>query len=235
MELREAGQASKITDNLMGAGYRGYSIYAQNFGGLLVASNNIFPRGTSSVHFSGVLRSSITGNRFHSFYPGMLVFENNCTENLVSSNHFLRDHEPWPPMQGYDNGLEDDYGLLRIEGTNNSIIANHISETIDTKYLKPEGCVPSIIHLVSGTGNYIASNHIVATTQNTQEKAAGEDSCFDAQVGALLSVSELQELPVIAVLVEEESVKNVVLDTGRDSQIRMDRSKNVCRGIPELM
>lgn len=235
VELREAGQASKITDNLMGAGYRGYSIYAQNFGGLLVASNNIFPRGTSSVHFSGVLRSSITGNRFHSFYPGMLVFENNCTENMVSSNHFLRDHEPWPPMQGYDNGLEDDYGLLRIEGTNNSIIANHISETIDTKYLKPEGCVPSIIHLVSGTGNYIASNHIVATTQNTQEKAAGEDSCFDAQVGALLSVSELQELPVIAVLVEKESVKNVVLDTGRDSQIRMDRSKNVCRGIPELM
>jgi inulin fructotransferase (DFA-I-forming) len=33
IELRGAGQASKITDNLIGAGYKGYSIYAQNFGG----------------------------------------------------------------------------------------------------------------------------------------------------------------------------------------------------------
>lgn len=50
IELRGWGQASKITDNLMGAGYKGYSIYAQNFGGLLIASNNVFPRGKSSVH-----------------------------------------------------------------------------------------------------------------------------------------------------------------------------------------
>lgn len=45
VELRGAGQASKITDNLMGAGYRGYTIFAENFGGLLITSNNIFPRG----------------------------------------------------------------------------------------------------------------------------------------------------------------------------------------------
>ena len=75
IELRGSGQASKITDNLIGAGYKGYSIYAQNFGGLLITSNNIFPRGASSVHFVGVVRSSITSNRFHSFYPGMLVFQ----------------------------------------------------------------------------------------------------------------------------------------------------------------
>ena len=42
-ELRGWGQASKITDNLMGAGYKGYSIFAQNFGGLLINANNIFP------------------------------------------------------------------------------------------------------------------------------------------------------------------------------------------------
>lgn len=74
----------------------------------------------------------------------------------------------------------------------------------------------------------------MATTQHTQVEKDGEASCFDAQVGALLSVNELQELPVIAVLAEKKSVKNVVLDTGRESQIEMDRSKNVCRGIPEL-
>ena len=73
---------------------------AQNFGGLLITANNIFPRGRSSVHFENVARSVITGNRFHSFYPGMLVFEGNCSENMVSSNHFLRDSEPWAPFIG---------------------------------------------------------------------------------------------------------------------------------------
>ncbi|MEI2990457.1 MAG: NosD domain-containing protein [Blautia faecicola] len=114
IELRGWGQASKITDNLMGAGYKGYSIFAENFGGLLITANNIFPRGTSSVHFRNVARSIITANRFHSFYPGMLVFEGNSSENMVSLNHFLRDNEPWAPMLEYDNGLDDFYTGHRI-------------------------------------------------------------------------------------------------------------------------
>lgn len=66
IELRGWGQASKITDNLIGAGFKGYSIYAENHGGLLIAANNVFPRGGSSIHLEGVTRSSITGNRLHS-------------------------------------------------------------------------------------------------------------------------------------------------------------------------
>ena len=60
IELRGWGQASKITDNLIGAGFKGHSIYAENHGGLLITANNIFPRGASSVHLSGVTRSSVT-------------------------------------------------------------------------------------------------------------------------------------------------------------------------------
>lgn len=235
IELRSYGQASKITDNLIGAGYNGYSIYAQNFGGLLVTANNVFPRGTSSVHFSGVVRSSVTSNRFHSFYPGMLVFEGNCSENLIASNHFLRDHEPWPPMFGVDNGLDDGFGLLRIEGNNNSIIANHISETIDRQYLRPEGIVPVIIRLVRGTGNYIASNHIVATTQSAVEEDESSDSsaaCFSAQVGALLTADRLKALEVIAVQIEAASSGNTVLDTAADSEVIIDRSVNAFRPLP---
>lgn len=231
VELRGAGQASKITDNLMGAGYRGHSIYAENFGGLLVASNNIFPRGRSIVHFRGVLRSSVTANRFHSFYPGMLIFED-CRENLVSSNHFLRDHEPWPPMQGYDNGLNDDYGLIHIEGSCNSVISNHISETIEMQYLKPAGIKPVVIRLVSGTENYVACNHIVATTQADKKEKEGDSSCFDAQVGALLSMNELVRLSVDAVRVDAASSNNVILDTCRESEAAMDFDANVFRGIP---
>lgn len=45
IELRGWGQASKITDNLIGAGFKGHSIYAENHGGLLVTANNVFPAG----------------------------------------------------------------------------------------------------------------------------------------------------------------------------------------------
>lgn len=232
IELRGSGQASKITDNLIGAGYKGYSIYAQNFGGLLITANNIFPRGSSSVHFDGVVRSSITSNRFHSFYPGMLVFEGNCSENLVSSNHFLRDHEPWPPMQGYDNGLDDLYGLLCINGNHNSVISNHISETIGKQYIVPSGAKPVIIHVVSGQGNYIANNHIAATTEASGSEAQAADSCFSAQVGALLTADALVPLDVTAVLVEKESMQNTILDTGSDEQAVLDRTVNAFRGTP---
>lgn len=231
IELRGWGQASKISDNLMGAGYKGYSIYAQNFGGLLITANNIFPRGTSSVHFDHVARSIITGNRFHSFYPGMLVFEGNCNENMVSSNHFLRDNEPWAPLLGYDNGLDDLYGLLHINGSNNSVIANHISESISAGAIKPLGARPVIIHIVSGRGNYISGNHIVATQRaDMQDKAS--DACFSAQVGALTSTDKLIPLDVTAVLVQNESVQNIILDSGSDSQVILNKRDNVFRAIP---
>lgn len=139
IELRGWGQASKITDNLIGAGYNGHSILAQSFGGLLISNNNVFPRGKSSVCFQNVAKSIISNNRFHSFYPGMLSLEGNCSENMISSNHFLRDNEPWKPMLDNDNGLDDSYGLLCINGNNNSIVANHISEMIQRRYIKPLG------------------------------------------------------------------------------------------------
>jgi hypothetical protein len=217
---------------LIGAGYKGYSIYAQKYGGLLVTANNIFPRGTSSVHFSGVVRSAITSNRFHSFYPGMLILQDNCSENLVSSNHLLRDHEPWAPMLAYDNGIDDLYGLLYISGNNNSIIANHISETIGTQYIKPSGAIPVIIHVVSGKGNYISNNHIVATTETSEAQDVSADSCFSVQVGTLLATDNLKALDVITVLVERESLQNTILDSGSDMQVVMDMTKNAFRATP---
>ncbi|WII81986.1 right-handed parallel beta-helix repeat-containing protein [Klebsiella pasteurii] len=234
IELRGAGQASKITDNLIGAGYKGYSIYAQNFGGLLISTNNIFPRGASSVHLSGVVRSCVTSNRFHSFYPGMLIMENNCAENLISANHFLRDREPWPPMQAYDNGRDDTYGLLYIDGSNNSIIANHISETVDVQYLKPQGIKPIVIRLVAGKGNYLANNHIVATTEASavQAQTLEEDACFAAQVSSLLTTDRLKALDAVAVLVEKRSAQNTILDSGSDNQVLMDRAVNAFRATP---
>lgn len=228
IELRGWGQASKITDNLIGAGFKGYSIYAQNFGGLLITANNVFPRGASSIYFDGVTRSSITNNRLHSFYPGMAVFRGNCSENLVSSNHFLRDHEPWTPFLGIDNGLDDLYGLLYISGNNNSVIANHFSEVINTQNIKPVGATPVIIRIVSGNGNYISNNHVVAT----EVHAKISDSCFSAQVEALLTTEASEPLTVTTVLVEKESLQNTILDSGSDAQVVMDKTVNAFRATP---
>jgi inulin fructotransferase (DFA-I-forming) len=230
IELRDWGQASKITDNMIGAGYTGHSIYAENHGGLLVTANNVFPRGESSIRLNGVTRSSVTNNRLHSFYPGMVVLEADSSENLVASNHFLRDHEPWTPFLGVDNGLDDLYGLLHIDGSNNSVIGNHFSAIIDQVSVRPVGASPTIIRVEAGAGNYIATNHVVARDVH----AATSDSCYVAQVDALLATGAAQDLAVTTVLVGNATTGNTVLDSGREEQVVVDRAVNVFRPTPSM-
>jgi len=228
VELRGWGQASKITDNLIGAGPHGHSIYAENHGGLLITANNVFPRGASTVHLHGVTRSSVTNNRLHSFYPGMVVLAAGSSENLVGSNHFLRDHEPWTPFLGVDNGADDLTGLLAIDGSGNSVIGNHFSEIIDSASVRPVGVEPVVIRLLAGSDNYVASNHVVARDVAT----AASDSCFEAQVDALLETRSSQRLRVTAVLVDPASTDNVILDSGREDEVVADRAANAVRPTP---
>ncbi|GAB3162371.1 hypothetical protein GCM10027059_14960 [Myceligenerans halotolerans] len=230
IELRGWGQASKITDNLIGAGFKGHSIYAENHGGLLITANNVFPRGASSVHLRGVTRSSVSNNRLHSFYPGMVVLESMSSENLISSNHFLRDREPWAPFLGIDNGVEDTYGLLHVSGSNNSIIGNHFSEIVDTQSIRPSGSTPVIIRVAAGSGNYVSSNHVVALDVH----AATSESCFEAQVDALLATDAADGLTVTTVTVDPASVRNTVLDSGTEAQVVVDRSANAVRATPAI-
>ena len=230
IELRGWGQASKITDNLIGAGFKGHSIYARNHGGLLITANNIFPRGASSIHLDGVTRSSVTNNRLHSFYPGMVVLAANSSENLVATNHFLRDHEPWTPFLGVDNGLDDLYGLLCVSGSNNSVVGNHFSEVIDAQGIRPAGATPVIIRLLEGAGNFVSNNHVVAMDVHS----TSSDSCFSAQVDALLTTGVSDGLAVTAVLVDPGSARNTILDSGTDAQVIADRAVNAFRATPTV-
>ncbi|WP_422935003.1 right-handed parallel beta-helix repeat-containing protein [Sinomonas sp. P47F7] len=230
IELRGWGQASKVTDNLVGAGPKGHSIYAQNHGGLLITANNVFPRGASSVRLEGVTRSSVTNNRLHSFYPGMVVLAANSSENLVATNHFLRDHEPWTPFLGVDNGLDDLNGLLRVNGSNNTVVGNHFSEIIDAQSIRPTGATPVIIRLIEGAGNFVSNNHVVGMDVNSK---SGDD-CFSAQVDALLTTQASDGLAVTAVMVDPESARNTILDSGSDAQVIADRAVNAVRGTPTI-
>ncbi|WP_247827423.1 NosD domain-containing protein [Arthrobacter antioxidans] len=230
IELRGWGQASKITDNLIGAGPKGHSIYAENHGGLLITANNVFPRGASSVHLEGVTRSSVTNNRLHSFYPGMLILAANSSENLVATNHFLRDQEPWIPFQGVDNGLDDRDGLLRISGNNNSVIGNHFSHIIDAQDIRPTGAAPVIVRLVAGAGNFVSNNHAVAL----DVRSTSSDSCFEAQVDALLTTEAADDRAVTTVMVDAGSARNTILDSGSDAQVVADRTINAVRATPTI-
>lgn len=228
IELRGWGQASKITDNLVGAGFHGRSIYAENHGGLLVTANNVFPRGASSVELVGVTRSSVTANRLHSFYPGMVRLTGRSSENLVGSNHLLRDHEPWAPFLGVDNGLDDTYGLVRVEGDDNSIIGNHVSEVVDSAQVRPAGTVPVVVRLASGSGNYVAANHVVAR----DVRSTASEDCFAAQVDALLATEGSGRLAVTTVMIDAGSAGNTVLDSGSDGEVLLDRERNGFRPTP---
>jgi inulin fructotransferase (DFA-I-forming) len=230
IELRGWGQASKITDNLIGAGPKGHSIYAQNHGGLLITANNVFPRGASSIHLEGVTRSSVTNNRLHSFYPGMVILAANSSENLVATNHFLRDHEPWTPFLGIDNGLDDLHGLLRASGSNNTVVGNHFSQIIDSHRIRPQCATPVIIRLTEGTGNFVSNNHVVAMDVSS---TSGDD-CYSAQVDALLTTEEADRLAVTAVMVDPESAQNTILDSGSDAQVIADRTLNAFRATPTI-
>jgi inulin fructotransferase (DFA-I-forming) len=228
IELRGWGQASKITDNLVGAGPKGHSIYAENHGGLLITANNVFPRGASSVHLSGVTRSSVINNRLHSFYPGMVILAENSSENLVATNHFLRDHEPWTPFLGVDNGLEDVNGLLCVSGSHNSVIGNHFSQITDSQSIRPAGATPVIMRLMAGVGNFVSNNHVVAKDVDSKTS----DSCFESQVEALLTTKASDGLAVTTVMVDSESAMNTILDSGSDGQVVADRALNAFRATP---
>jgi inulin fructotransferase (DFA-I-forming) len=162
VELIGSGQASKVTDNHIGAGYIGYSIFAEQHQGLLIAGNNIFPRGKSLIHLRNTNRSSITGNRLHGFYPGMLDSDGANKENLISGNHFRREPEPWGPMQPYNNGKDDLYGVIHLRGDGNMVTGNLFAYDVPAAKITPSGAKPTIILVASGHNNHLSNNSLVS-------------------------------------------------------------------------
>ena len=81
-----------------------------------------------------------------------------------------------------------------------------------------------------GNRNHISNNHVVATKVHSQVS----DSCFSAQVDALLTTEASKPLSVTTVLIEKESIQNTILDSGSDEQVVMDKTINAFRATPTL-
>ena len=165
VELTGAGQATIVSDNLMGAGPDGATLLAENHEGLLITGNNLFPRGRSLVELTGCNRCSVTANRFQGFSPGMMRLINNCKENLVTGNHFRRGMEGFPPFLGTSNGLDDLYGVVHIAGDNNLFSNNLIAYDVSPDRIVPLNAQPTMVLIAGGDSNVVATNHVVSNVE----------------------------------------------------------------------
>ncbi|PZE86937.1 NosD domain-containing protein [Curtobacterium sp. MCBD17_032] len=191
IELTGSGQASKVTDNHLGAGPIGFSLFAEQHNGLLVTGNNVFPRGIDSVHLKNSTRCNISANRLHSFYPGMITLEGNCKENLIGSNMFERQVETYGPFIGVGNGRPDDFGVVQVNGDGNTITGNHVTVIIPPEQVAPAGTTAAVFRVASGDQNLIGANHVISNlTLHTVVLDAGTtnshvlDSGTEAQFAA---------------------------------------------------
>jgi inulin fructotransferase (DFA-I-forming) len=81
---------------------------------------------------------------------------------------------------------------------------------------------------MAGTGNFVSNNHVVALDVHS----TSSDSCFEAQVDALLTTEASEGLAVTAVMVDSASARNTILDSGTDGQVIADRAVNALRATP---
>lgn len=161
IELIGASQSVRITDNHIGAGFTGFSIFLESAEGALVTGNNIFPRGRSVVHLKNSNRCVISANRFQAFYPGMIDMEGGNKENLITSNHFYRVPESYPPLLSFNNGKDDLYGLIHVLGDGNMISTNLFDYNVPAPSISPSGATPTLILVSGGDSNFISNNHFV--------------------------------------------------------------------------
>jgi inulin fructotransferase (DFA-I-forming) len=161
VELTGASQVVKVTDNHIGAGFVGFSIFAEGAEGLLIFGNNVFPRGRSVVHLKNSNRCVIASNKFQAFYPGMIDFEGVNKENLITGNHLYRVPEGFDPLKGHNNGKDDLYGIIHLAGDNNMVSANLLDYNVPSGSVTPAGATPTLILVASGDANFISGNHCV--------------------------------------------------------------------------
>ncbi|MGN9812789.1 right-handed parallel beta-helix repeat-containing protein [Micromonospora sp. BQ11] len=190
VELTGYGFASKVTNNHVGAGYVGFSVFVEGHEGLLITGNNIFPRGRSMVHLKNASRCSISSNLFHNFYPGMIDMEGGNNNNLIASNHFRRNRENFGVMQAYNNGKDDLYGLIMIRGDDNFVTSNLFYYDVPTANIQPSGARPTIIRVNTGARNQITNNMV-----------------------------SYSNVPFFAVVLDGASTQTKILDSGTAAQI----------------
>jgi len=154
IELTGASQVAKITNNFLISSWGGYSVFAENAEGLNISGNTVLWACNLTLVNSN--RAAISANKLLSNFPSMIALLGNCSENLISANHFRR-----KSGDGTSNRYDDLYGLVHIEGSNNAVTGNFFSFDAPAASITPAGANPTAILVRSGDLNYLATNVLV--------------------------------------------------------------------------
>ena len=162
LELTGAGQATLVSDNLMGAGPHGKTILAENHEGLLVTGNNLFPRGESLIELQWM--HPVVGHL--QSIAGLLSGDGSSGRELQGEPDHRQPpasgRRGFPPFVGVSNGLDDLYGVLHVLGDNNLISNNFFAFDVPPERIAPEDGEPTMILVAGGDANVIALNHVVS-------------------------------------------------------------------------
>lgn len=133
IELRRGSIDCLIAGNQISNTCKGNCLLAESAACLQIRDNRICARGRSCVRLVSACRSTVRGNHMTSCSSGMVVLSGKCLENQLCANHMARHHDPYSKScnsiiaDDDDNAIQDDYGLLHIEGSRNTVSCNHIS------------------------------------------------------------------------------------------------------------
>jgi inulin fructotransferase (DFA-I-forming) len=174
----------KITNNYLISPWAGFSIFAANGEGMVVSGNSIL--WGAKIQFKNVHRTCISANKFVSNFPGMIVHETACDENLISGNQFTRIYG-----DGVQTTYDDLYGMVQVNGRGNSVISNHFSFNVPRQNIIPAGADPTVVLVKGGDNNYLATNHIIS---NVLAKVVLDGAATNTKVIYTASNAEFQPL-----------------------------------------
>ena len=155
IEMVGSSIVGKITNNYLISAWAGYSVFVENNEGVLISGNSML--WAAKIQFKSVHRACITANKFVSNFPGIIVHETPCDENLISANHFRRIYG-----DGTSTAHDDLYGMMQVNGNGNAVSANHFSFNVPPANITPSGASPTIVLVRGGDNNFLSSNQIVS-------------------------------------------------------------------------
>ncbi|MYS91046.1 MULTISPECIES: NosD domain-containing protein [Streptomyces] len=180
ISLPGASQVAKITNNYLISAWAGYSVFAENAEGILISGNTIL--WACNITLINSNRCTVSANKLLSNFPSMIALTNGSSENLISGNHFRRVYG-----DGTSTRFDDLFGLVHINGDDNSVTANQFSFSVPAAGISPAGADPTLILVAGGARNYLATNKIKA---NLGVKVVLDSSSTDTKI--LYSAAESQ-------------------------------------------
>lgn len=153
--MSDGSIVGKITNNYLINPWAGNSIFIENNDDVLITGNSLL--WGARIQMKNVNRAVITGNKFVSNFSGMIVHETPCHEQLISGNAFRRRFGDGGPARN-----DDLYGMVHLNGNDNSVTANSFSFDVPANEIVPSGATPTVVLVKGGARNFLATNKLAS-------------------------------------------------------------------------